>query len=121
MSAIVLVVEDDPDILEMLGIALTRVGYQIISARHGQDALDQTRASGSRPSIVLLDLQMPVMDGETFLGLQSSEPLLAGVPVVIMTAELRDIAPVYPTVRAILRKPIALSVFVEALRRPWVH
>jgi CheY-like chemotaxis protein len=116
MSAIVLIVDDDPDLRETLGLALTKSGFHVICARHGQDALDQTRSSALRPSIVLLDLQMPVMDGETLLGLQDSEPLLAGVPVVIMTGDLRAPDPMPSTVRGVLRKPVALAIILEVIR-----
>lgn len=117
MSSLVLIVEDDPDIRESLELALQVHGYQVIAARHGRDALDRTIARGQRPAIILLDLQMPVMDGEEFLATQPEVSLLADVPVVVMTAQLRQEEALPTVVRAILRKPVGLPVLLELIRR----
>lgn len=116
MSAPVLIVDDDPDVREMLQSVLERHGYQVVVARHGKDALEQTGASGARPSIILLDLNMPVMDGEAFLAAQASAPLLANVPVVVLSAERHPPSSVPSTVRAVLAKPAAVEVLLHLIR-----
>jgi CheY-like chemotaxis protein len=119
MSAhpLVLVVDDDPDIRDSLQSALEHHGYGVIVAGNGKQALERTQLGGTSPAVVLLDLQMPVMDGEEFLVLQASEPLLAGVPVVVMTAQILEPAPAPPNVRAILKKPIGLGALVDLIQR----
>src|SRR5690606_31199014 len=62
----ILVVEDDPEILESLCDVLELEGYQVVAASNGQQALEQLRRM-SRPCLVLLDLMLPVMDGKELL------------------------------------------------------
>jgi len=116
MSAPVLIVDDDPEVREMLQSVLERHGYRVIVARHGKDALEQTFASGARPAIILLDLNMPVMDGEAFLAAQAADPLLADVPVVVLSAERQPPASVPSNVRAVLAKPAAVEVLLHLIR-----
>jgi CheY-like chemotaxis protein len=80
----VLIVEDDDDSREMLDVLLTSYGYQTLTARNGQEALERMRRE--RPCIVLLDMQMPVMSGWEFRDHQVHDPALANVPVVCITA-----------------------------------
>ena len=64
-ARLVLVVDDDPDILQTLGLCLSTEGYRVSMAANGKEALE--RLSGERPAIILLDLMMPVMDGWQFV------------------------------------------------------
>lgn len=80
----VLIVEDDADVREFLEFLLADNGYDTASARNGRDALIQMAAR--KPSVVLLDLNMPVMDGWEFRRQQLDDPGKAGVPVVAVTA-----------------------------------
>src|SRR5687768_5109657 len=117
MSWVLLLVEDDDDIRDTLASILEARGFQVVAARHGRDAIDQIHKRGTRPALVLLDLLMPVMDGETFLSMQVSDPLLAQVPVVVLTAQLRMPEKVPETVRAVFTKPIALNQIIETVRQ----
>jgi CheY-like chemotaxis protein len=82
----ILVAEDDADILEMLEVVLASHGMEVLRARHGSEALAVLRGPTPHPDIVLLDLRMRVMDGAAFLAEKQADPLLAEIPVVIMTA-----------------------------------
>src|SRR5262245_11415139 len=82
----VLVVEDDNDIRDALTLILRDQGYQVDSASNGQEALDQLRR-GSPANLIVLDLMMPVMDGWQFRHEQQRDPTLAGIPVVIVSAD----------------------------------
>jgi DNA-binding response OmpR family regulator len=62
---LVLVVDDDPDILQTLALCLSTEGYNVLMASNGQEALDTL--ARERPAVVLLDLMMPVMDGWQFV------------------------------------------------------
>ena len=64
-DSLVLVVDDDPDILQTLALCLTTEGYRVTTASNGQEALDLLNKE--RPACVLLDLMMPVMDGWQFV------------------------------------------------------
>ncbi len=61
MSAKILVVDDDPEILEAIGIILEANGYEVITARDGVDGL--TKLKEGRPDLMILDLLMPRLDG----------------------------------------------------------
>jgi DNA-binding response OmpR family regulator len=63
-AVIVLAVDDDPAILELLKLTLTDEGFTVASARNGAEAL--VSYDEVRPDVIVLDLEMPVMDGRTF-------------------------------------------------------
>lgn len=81
----ILVVDDDTDLRETLGQILEDVGYRIALVGNGQEALDYLRAE-SAPSLILLDLMMPVMDGWQFRAEQRRDERLREIPVVIVSA-----------------------------------
>jgi len=80
----VLIVEDDTDVREMLEMFLVHSGYTISSAANGAEALERMREQ--QPSLVLLDMMMPVMSGWEFRERQIADAELAKVPVVCITA-----------------------------------
>jgi CheY-like chemotaxis protein len=82
----VLVVDDDMAIREALRELLEDAGYQVAAAAHGHDALRQLQA-GLRPSLIVLDWKMPVMDGAQFLLAQQHDPALAAIPVAVASAQ----------------------------------
>jgi len=61
MSAKILVVDDDPDVLEAISIILEANGYEVVTARDGLDGLDKLKEE--KPDLMILDLLMPRMDG----------------------------------------------------------
>ena len=62
---LILVVDDDPDILQTLALCLSTEGYGVLMASNGQEALEVLRQQ--KPACILLDLMMPVMDGWQFV------------------------------------------------------
>ena len=84
----ILVVEDDPDIRDALATVLETEGYDVAKASDGQEALGQLRTSAT-PSLILLDLYMPVMNGWAFRAEQLRDPKLASIPVVVLSADSR--------------------------------
>ena len=81
---LVLVVEDDPEVRQMLEMLLRLEMYDVAMAANGLQALELMRQR--LPCAILLDLMMPVMDGWEFRRRQLEEPALAAVPVVCITA-----------------------------------
>jgi CheY-like chemotaxis protein len=114
-SRLVLVVEDDTDFREALVCALEHAGYEVIAAANGAAAF-QLLQWRIVPSVVLLDLMMPVMDGKTFRQHQLADPALASIPVIVISAdaEATDLA-TSPGVEAVLPKPIDLEALLRAL------
>jgi CheY-like chemotaxis protein len=80
-----MIVEDDRDTREMLERFLELEGFDVRSAANGEAALQVLRAE-RRPSVILLDLMMPVMNGWQFREAQQKDPALSAIPVVVVTA-----------------------------------
>ena len=81
----ILVIDDDPPILEGLSELLEGEGYDVAVAGDGQAALEQLRR-GLRPCAIVLDLMMPAMDGWDFRHEQLKDAELSGIPVIVVTA-----------------------------------
>jgi CheY-like chemotaxis protein len=81
--ATVLVVDDDPDTVSTMREILEEEGHTVLSARNGREALQV--ALQTLPDLVLLDLNMPEMDGRAFLHALEKSPTLADVTVVVLS------------------------------------
>ncbi len=84
----VLIVDDDADVRRRLRLALERDGWTVAEAQNGKDALE--RVTLTLPRVILLDLEMPVMDGFSFLHTFRGLPGCQDIPVVVITA--RDLS-----------------------------
>ena len=84
-SAVILVVDDDPDILDALCDILEVEGFTLRRARNGKEALAGLEPL---PDIILLDLMMPVMDGPAFVRhLKENLPRALHVPIIVLSAD----------------------------------
>ncbi|MCX7421728.1 MAG: response regulator [Planctomycetia bacterium] len=83
-SPTVLIIEDDPDTRDLLRRTLASEGWKTFEAENGRDGLDCL--SKAQPSLILLDLMMPLMDGFQFLSELRRHPHWSGVPVLVITA-----------------------------------
>jgi CheY-like chemotaxis protein len=104
LEPLVLVVEDDGDTRRSIRQCLEEEGYCVEEATHGRAALERLER-GPRPALILLDLMMPVMCGQTLLRELEARPDLAPLPVVVMTASGVDEATSALQV-PMLRKPV---------------
>src|SRR5262245_56142664 len=86
MHCNVLIVEDDADLREMMAQILTMEGFDSATATNGREALEYLSHSSDIPQLILLDLMMPVMDGWEFQRQRRRDPVLADVPVVVLSA-----------------------------------
>ncbi|HEX7840105.1 MAG TPA: response regulator [Kofleriaceae bacterium] len=112
-SRFVLIVDDDPDLLEVTRFVLEDEGIAVATARNGEEALAVLRA-GKLPRLVLLDLMMPVMSGWEFLDEVAKDPSLKAIPVVVLTAAERAQA---PGATEVLRKPMDLTALLRVVER----
>ncbi|HUW41735.1 MAG TPA: response regulator transcription factor [Rectinemataceae bacterium] len=87
-KATVLVVEDDPDIRELLGLALGKEGWTMVAAADAEEGL--TRLAAANPDVVVLDIMLPGMDGLDFLRKVKADPALKRLPVIMTTAKGED-------------------------------
>jgi CheY-like chemotaxis protein len=113
----ILVVEDEPDIRDLMVAILESEGYAVSAASHGAEALARLQA-GPVPCIILLDLMMPVMDGWTFCHEREKDPALAAIPLVVVSAVSRE-DPRNAGVRAVghLPKPLDIGSLLAAVER----
>lgn len=81
---IVLLIDDDPTMIEMVEDFLESHGYHVIPATTGEQAL--TKAEISKPDVLILDVMMPGMDGYDTCRHLKKDPRLRGVPVIMFTA-----------------------------------
>src|SRR5438094_10036839 len=79
----ILVVEDNPELLELLQLNFKEAGFAISTATDGVEALEQARAVS--PDLVLLDLLLPELDGFAVCEILRRDPATASVPVIMLT------------------------------------
>jgi two-component system NtrC family sensor kinase len=114
----VLLLEDDPDIAEPTSAILKDAGYSVEWFRNGRDALDGLRESPV--DLILLDLMMPVMDGWEFRSAQRADRSIAGIPVIVLTADTGAKATAIHA-EVCLRKPYGARELVDTVERVLVE
>jgi DNA-binding response OmpR family regulator len=114
----VLVVDDDPDLRESIGVVLAAAGHAFMTAVDGADALRRLRGDGGRPCVVLLDLMMPRMNGFELRTVMKADSSLARIPVIVLTGAgtLVDIRGAELEAE-ILRKPVEVRHLLSAVER----
>jgi CheY-like chemotaxis protein len=112
----VLVVDDDDSIREAMSELLVDAGHDVASVANGKAALEYLRQAPQPPCVILLDLMMPVMDGETFRREQLADPALKSIPVVLLTAAGRTAA-ARVSADGVLLKPVTLEDALAAIAR----
>ena len=80
----ILLVEDHEEIWDLMSRRLKRRGHEVILATDGQEGVDKARAE--RPDILLLDMNLPVLDGWSAAGLLKADAATAGIPIIALTA-----------------------------------
>jgi len=99
----VLVVDDDPNTLDSVRDILSHAGFAVDTAATGRDALGRL-LDERQPSVIVLDIRMPVMDGRQFLTIVRAYHRLAAIPVIVLTAV--ELAPeLTESVEVVMRKP----------------
>lgn len=84
----VLVVDDEPEIARTLRLYLEQAGYEVLVAHDGEQALHAIRRE--RPDLVILDLMLPGRDGWEVTRIVRSDPALAALPILMLTARVED-------------------------------
>src|SRR5262245_8785229 len=107
----VLVVDDDEDIRESLREVLEAEKYAVCTAADGRGALEVLAAAARRPSLILLDLMMPGMNGWEFLKAIKADAGFAQIPVVVLSASHSRVE----AATSVLRKPIALDTLLHVV------
>jgi DNA-binding response OmpR family regulator len=118
----VLIVEDDPEVREMVRQLLSTAGFYAVGAQDGLEALHLLRTVRHRepqaPCLVLLDLMMPRLGGNEFRRAQLGDPTVASVPIAVMSGatDLEQRAEAMGAV-ATLTKPLDVDVLMDVVKR----
>jgi two-component system cell cycle response regulator DivK len=80
----ILIIDDDDKNRKLLRVVLQSNGYETIEAENGEDGIKL--AKEKNPSLILMDVQMPVMDGITVMKILKSEKSMAGIPIIALTS-----------------------------------
>jgi len=89
MARCILVVDDEPDLLELVRFNLDRAGFRVETAASGEEALARLRRS--TPDLLVLDLMLPDLSGEEVCRRLRANPSLAGLPVIMLTAKSEEV------------------------------
>ncbi len=116
----VLVVEDDVDTIEMMRVALRRVGYTVDVAAEGYEAVSLARRW--RPQVILLDLRLPGMDGYEILTHLKRSPATRNIPIIVASAHVADAASEEKRLQSMgvvsfMPKPFAVNHLVAEIDR----
>ncbi len=117
MTQKVLLVDDEPDIVELLKYHLEREGYQVHTAYNGKDALKAARSA--RPDLIVLDIMMPGMDGVEVCGQLRQDPEFKRTLIAFLTARGEDysqLAAYDAGADDYITKPVRPAVFVSKVR-----
>ncbi|MBX3159010.1 MAG: response regulator [Deltaproteobacteria bacterium] len=107
-------IDDDGDARDLMAAIVARAGYTVMTARDGREALDLLNRV--RPSVIFVDLWMPVMNGHEFREAQRRNRVWLTIPTVVMTGTseepLLDLA-----IEETLQKPVKAKQVIEIVRR----
>jgi DNA-binding response OmpR family regulator len=113
-TALVLVVDDEPDILNLIKVRLEQAGYEVVTAFDGERALEQVR--NLKPNLVVLDVRVPVIDGREVTRRIRADAETAEIPVLLVSASVHE-AQIQEGLDAgaddYLRKPFAAETLRE--------
>lgn len=108
MAKKILVVDDEPVIVEISKRKLQAQGYEVMVANNGQEALGIL--PDFLPDLILLDIQMPQMNGYTFMMEKAKNPAWVNIPVIVLTA-YNEMEPIFRrhNIKSYLLKPLKLQ------------
>lgn len=89
MAKTILIIDDSTSLRQVVQITLKGAGYDVVQAENGKDALDKL-AGGVKPSLIICDVNMPIMDGITFVKEAKSLPELKFTPIIMLTTEAAE-------------------------------
>ena len=119
MNKKIFVVDDEPDICELVSEGLTEIGYEVTSANTGEKALEEI--SKIQPNLIILDIFIPDMDGVVIYQTLRGMPLFKKTPIIFLTALAQGMRPQLAGLNdqaySVLPKPISLEEIQKEVKR----
>ena len=111
----ILVVDDEPVICKLIGLALEQAGFQVLKAENGFDAIGLSESHPGEIDLLVSDVTMPGMDGPTLAGkLREADPDL---PVLFVSGQYEEAPAHEDRPRLVLAKPFSLDLLLRTVRR----
>lgn len=85
----ILVVDDEPDLLDLIEVNFQKAGFEVVAVSNGRDALAQARAA--RPALIILDVMLPEMDGLEICKTLRRDAATASLPIIMLTARAMEV------------------------------
>src|SRR6516162_11713201 len=117
MKPRVLIVDDEPDVLELVDFKLSSQGYEVVKACSGLEALHKARSES--PNVIVLDLMLPDLDGFSVCEILRAQPSTSTVPIIVVSAldgEYVRSRGIRAGVACSFKKPVDMKVLGESIR-----
>jgi len=116
MAKKILVIDDEPNIVDVLKARLEANGYEVVIAHDGDSGLDAVKLT--RPDLIILDVMMPRMDGLTFAKKMKADESIPDIPIIVLTAKekMRDLFEI-EGIKDYITKPYTAPELLEKIRR----
>jgi CheY-like chemotaxis protein len=110
----ILLVDDEPAIIETLAEVLVWEGFDVVTAANGKEGLE--RLDGMTPDLAIVDYMMPVMDGVQMIRAMRSNPAQADIPILVITAAPMALPEDIRKSVSILSKPFDVAALLRVIR-----
>jgi len=114
----ILLVDDDEDIIKMNKLMLSELGFEVISASSGEEAIE--KAGSESPDLILLDVMMPEIDGLQTLAMLKNKPETSSIPVLMLSGAGEKIAQnnaMLAGAADYIMKPFNSEMLLEAIKK----
>jgi len=116
MQKKILVIDDDPGLIKMVQSYLTAHSYQVVSATDGDEGIEKVKTE--KPDLIMLDVQMPKMNGYTFVHECKKISANFDIPIIVLTAK-QGMAEIFKVegVKEYMTKPFAMEKLLEHVKK----
>ncbi|HEY1015477.1 MAG TPA: response regulator [Herpetosiphonaceae bacterium] len=111
----VMVVDDEDELVDMIGMVVEDLGHEVMTATNGKEAIRALAGVGAPPALIISDVMMPQMNGVDLVRALKADPRLSHVPVILMSAAGPPAE--YDTADYFIHKPFDLDALVELIEQ----
>lgn len=117
MKKRILIIEDEPSIIELLLMVLSREGYELDTCQTGRDAIAKMKEF--HPHLILLDVMLPGLDGASIVKIMAEDETLMNIPVLVTSAltNSQQLFQKFPQVKGFCTKPFVLKELVVQIKK----